>query len=41
MILFRNCEVYAPENLGRKDVLIAGGKIVFIADKQGQRHGRS
>ena len=33
MILFRNCEVYAPENLGRKDVLIAGGKIVFIADK--------
>ena len=33
MILFKNCEVYAPEKLGKKDVLLAGKKIVAIADK--------
>jgi len=27
MILFKRCQVYAPEFLGEKDVLIAGGKI--------------
>lgn len=30
MILLKNCEVFAPEALGRKDVLIAGIKIVAI-----------
>lgn len=31
LILIRNADVYAPEVLGRKDVLIAGGKIQAIA----------
>jgi beta-aspartyl-dipeptidase (metallo-type) len=30
MILFKGCEVYAPEPLGRKDVLIGGNKILAI-----------
>jgi len=33
MILIKECEVFAPENLGRKDVLIAGQKIVAIAKR--------
>ncbi|MFH0894070.1 MAG: beta-aspartyl-peptidase [Bacteroidota bacterium] len=33
MKLFRNCNVYAPQVLGRKDVLIAGKSIVAIADR--------
>jgi beta-aspartyl-dipeptidase (metallo-type) len=33
MILIKNCEVYNPEYLGKKDVLIAGKKIVRISDK--------
>lgn len=33
MILIRNADVYAPESLGIKDVLIEGTKIVKIADK--------
>lgn len=33
MILLKNCEVYAPEFLGRKDVLVAGAKIIAIDDK--------
>ncbi len=32
MILFKECQVYAPEPLGKKDVLIAGNKIIAIAD---------
>lgn len=32
MILFRQCEIYAPEVLGIKDVLVAGQKIVAISD---------
>jgi beta-aspartyl-dipeptidase (metallo-type) len=32
MILFKNCQVYAPENIGKKDVLIAGKQIVAIDD---------
>ncbi|MFW5792697.1 MAG: beta-aspartyl-peptidase [Bacteroidota bacterium] len=32
MILIKNCELYIPEYLGKKDVLIAGKKIVKIAD---------
>ncbi len=33
MILFKNCEVYAPESLGKKDLFIAGGKIAAIGDE--------
>jgi len=33
MLLFKNCELYAPENLGKKDILLAGNKIVAIADE--------
>ncbi|CUX38422.1 beta-aspartyl-peptidase [Clostridium sp. C105KSO13] len=32
MILFKNAEVYAPEPLGKKNVLIGAGKILKIAD---------
>ena len=32
MLLFKNCELYAPEKKGKKDILIAGNKIVAIAD---------
>lgn len=32
MILIKGADVYAPEYLGRKDVLVAGGKIEAIAD---------
>jgi len=32
MILFRQCEIFAPEVLGIKDVLVAGHKIVAISD---------
>lgn len=32
MILFRNCELYAPERQGKKDVYIAGTRIIAIAD---------
>ena len=39
MILFRECEVFAPEALGRKDVLVAGGRIVGIADRIGEPAG--
>lgn len=32
MLLLKNAEVYAPEHLGKKDVLIEGSKIKKIAD---------
>ncbi len=32
MILIKNSTLYAPENLGKKDILIAGEKIELIAD---------
>ncbi len=32
MILIRNVEVYAPEYLGNKDVLLGGGQILEIQD---------
>ncbi|MBC8489036.1 MAG: beta-aspartyl-peptidase [Bacteroidetes bacterium] len=32
MILFKNCEVYSPDYLGKKDLLAAGTKIVAIED---------
>lgn len=33
MILFKNCEVYSPESIGTRDVLIGGSKIIAIAEK--------
>ncbi len=33
MLLFKNCEVYAPEKLGKKDVLTGGKKILAISDQ--------
>jgi beta-aspartyl-dipeptidase (metallo-type) len=33
MILFKNCELYAPEKSGKKDILIAGKKIIAIEDE--------
>ncbi len=35
MILFKNGDVFAPEALGKKDVLLGGGKILAIADSIG------
>ena len=32
MILFKNCEVYTPDYIGKKDVLVGGTKILAIAD---------
>ena len=32
MILFKKCELYAPDYKGRKDILTGGGKILLIAD---------
>jgi beta-aspartyl-dipeptidase (metallo-type) len=32
MILFKQCEVYSPDALGVRDVLIAGGRIVAVAE---------
>ena len=32
MILFKNCQVYTPDFVGKKDVLLAGTKIVAIED---------
>ncbi len=31
MILLKNAEVFAPERLGRQDVLVAGGQVVALA----------
>jgi beta-aspartyl-dipeptidase (metallo-type) len=33
MILFKSCEVYTPDYIGKKDVLIAGTKIIAIEDE--------
>lgn len=33
MYLFKNCEIYSPGYLGRKDVLIGGQKILCIEDR--------
>ena len=33
MILLRNADVFAPEPLGRSDVLVAGGQIVAVAPR--------
>lgn len=33
MLLIQNANVYAPQHIGKKDVLICGGKIEHIADR--------
>jgi len=33
MILFKNCELFAPDYLGKKDVLVAGNQIIAFEDK--------
>lgn len=33
MILFQHCDVYAPEHLGKRDVLVAGTRIVAMGKK--------
>lgn len=32
MLLIRGAEVYAPTHIGKRDILVAGGKIVHMAD---------
>ncbi len=32
MILFKGCRIYAPEFLGEKDVLVAGGRIAAVGE---------
>ena len=29
-MLLKNCDLWAPEHLGRRDVFVAGGKIVAV-----------
>ena len=36
MLLVKNAEIYAPEYLGKKDLLICGGKIECIQDSIGE-----
>jgi beta-aspartyl-dipeptidase (metallo-type) len=31
MILFKGCEVFAPASLGKKDILVSGGRIAAVA----------
>jgi beta-aspartyl-dipeptidase (metallo-type) len=33
MILFKECDLFAPEPQGKKDVLVAGGQVVAVADE--------
>lgn len=33
MLLIKNAEIYTPAYIGKKDVLLAGGKIEYIADE--------
>ena len=33
MILFKECDVYTPEPIGRRDVLVGGGKVVAIGER--------
>lgn len=39
MILIKNCELYTPENVGTRDVLIAGQRIVAIGEHLELPHG--
>jgi len=41
MILVKKCDIYSPEPLGRKDVLVAGGRVVAIEDDIGEARGLS
>jgi beta-aspartyl-dipeptidase (metallo-type) len=33
MLLIKNCEVYTPDFIGKKDIFVSGGKIVAIAEQ--------
>ena len=33
MLVIRNAEVYAPKYLGKKDILVAAGKILRMEDE--------
>ena len=35
MILFKNADVYAPKHLGRRDVLVCGGRIEAVGEDAG------
>ncbi|MFK0571195.1 hypothetical protein [Endozoicomonas sp.] len=35
-LLLKNAELYSPEYLGKKDILVCAGKIVAIEDKVDQ-----
>ncbi len=39
MILFKGCDLYSPEPRGVKDVLVAGGRVVAVADTIGEPAG--
>jgi beta-aspartyl-dipeptidase (metallo-type) len=39
MLLIRNANVYAPEPLGKKEILIGGNTILGISDKIGLPQG--
>ncbi len=39
MILFKECDLFSPEPQGVKDVLVAGGKVVAVADTIGEPAG--
>lgn len=32
MLLLKNCDVYAPERKGKKDILVGGNKVIAISD---------
>jgi len=34
MLLLRNADVYAPESLGRRHLLLGGGKILWMGDTE-------
>lgn len=40
MIVIKNIELYSPKYLGKKDVLISGGKIISIEDKIDLNHSK-
>ena len=33
MLLIKNAKVYAPEDVGKKDLLVCGEKIEYMEDK--------
>lgn len=40
MELLKNCDVYAPEHFGKKDILVVGGRICMIEDDLSRFDGR-